>query len=290
MSVKSIIMIFNFSEADHECHHLPVPFLWAAWSTGFILYTATSSSGESKLCRFRWNCDRCWWWKLVFQEGQISICIKRASHTNIGGAQEWLMWGQCEYRTGNFLKSNISFKIIMASQNAGALYWSVCPCVRPVRKKWLSPFCSTYWCYIHQTCANCSSWHDLLISRGGLCPWPTFHAWVTMVRKKWLSQYYSTYWCYIHQTCTNCSSWYDLLIQCGGLCPWPTFHASVTKAQNGNSGAPVMVPITIMSSYFRFQGCNLHWSFIDEHGNHNKSSVLKLPTLKTIVSGENVQN
>ena len=32
-------------------------------------------------------------------------------------------------------------------------------------------------------------------------------------------------------------------------CPWPTFHASVTKTQNGNSGAPVMVPITIMSSF-----------------------------------------
>ena len=30
-----------------------------------------------------------------------------------------------------------------------------------------------------------------------LCPWPTFHTWVTMVRKKWLSLYYSTYWCYI---------------------------------------------------------------------------------------------
>ena len=35
------------------------------------------------------------------------------------------------------------------------------PSVRPVRKKWLSPFYSTYWCYIHQTCTNCSSWHDL---------------------------------------------------------------------------------------------------------------------------------
>ena len=33
---------------------------------------------------------------------------------------------------------------------------------------------STYWCYIHQTCTNCSSWHDLLIPRGGLCPLPTF--------------------------------------------------------------------------------------------------------------------
>ena len=102
--------------------------------------------------------------------------------------------------------------------------------------------------YIHQTCTNCSSWHDLLIPRGGLCPWPLFHAWVTMVRKKWLSPYFSTYWCYIHQTCTNYSSWHDLLILRGGLCPWPTFQASVTKTQNGYSGAPVMVPITIMSS------------------------------------------
>ena len=119
-----------------------------------------------------------------------------------------------------------------------------------VRKKWLSPYFSTYLSYIHQTCTNCSSWHDLLISRGGLCPWPTFHAWVTVVRKKWLSPYYSTYLSYIHQTCTNCSSWHDLLIPLGGLCPWPTFHAWVTKTQNGYSGAPVMVPITIMSSYY----------------------------------------
>ena len=72
-----------------------------------------------------------------------------------------------------------------------------------------------------------------------------------MVRKKWLSPYYSTYWCYIHQTCTNCSSWHDLLMSRGGLCPWPTFHASVTKTQNGYSGAPVMVPITIMSSFLQ---------------------------------------
>ena len=59
--------------------------------------------------------------------------------------------------------------------------------------------------------------HDLLVPRGGLCPWPTFQAWVTMVRKKWLSPYYSTYWSYIHQTCTNCSSWHDLLIPCDGF-------------------------------------------------------------------------
>ena len=170
--------------------------------------------------------------------------------------------------------------------------------VRLVRKKWLSPFCSTYWCYIHQTCTNCSSWHNLLVPPGGLCPWPTFHAWVTMVRKKWLSLYYSTYWCYIHQTCNNCSTWHNLLMPRGGLCPWPTFHAwvnmvrkkwlslyystylcyidqtctnrssrhdplmphgglcplstfhaSVTKTQNGNNRAPVMVPITKMSSF-----------------------------------------
>ena len=161
---------------------------------------------------------------------------------------------------------------------------SIRPSVRPVRKKWLSSFYSTYWYYIHQTCTNCSSWHDLLIPRGGLCLWPTFYAWVTMVRKKWLSPYFSTYWCYIHQTCNNCSSWHDLLIPRGGLCLWPTFHAwvtmvrkkwlspyfstywcyihqtcnnclswhtfhaRVTKTKNGYNGAPVMVPITIMSS------------------------------------------
>ena len=37
---------------------------------------------------------------------------------------------------------------------------------------------STYWCYIHQTYTNCSSWHDLLMSHGTFCP----HAGVTMVR------------------------------------------------------------------------------------------------------------
>ena len=119
-----------------------------------------------------------------------------------------------------------------------------------VRKKWLSLYYTTYECYIHQSCTKCSFWHDLLMLCGGLCLWPTFHAWVTMVRKKWLSPYYSTYECYIHQSCTKCSSWHYLhvLMPHGGLCPWPTFHASVTKPQSGNSGAPVMVPITIMSS------------------------------------------
>ena len=87
------------------------------------------------------------------------------------------------------------------------------------------------------------------MSCGGLCPRPTFHAWVTIVRKKCFSLYYSTYGCFIHQTCTNCSSWHDLLVPGVGLCAWPTFHASVTKTQNGTRGAPVMVPITIMSSY-----------------------------------------
>ena len=100
--------------------------------------------------------------------------------------------------------------------------------VTMVRKKWLSLYYSTYWCYIHQTCTNYSFCHYLLISRGGLCPWPTFHTWVTMVRKEWLSLYYSNYWCYIYQTYTNCSSWHDLLIPCGCLCPWPTFHTWVT--------------------------------------------------------------
>ena len=106
--------------------------------------------------------------------------------------------------------------------------------VTMVRKKWLSLYYSTYWCYIHQTCTNCSSWHDLLMLCGGLSPWPTFYAWVTTVRKKWLGLYlvyYSTYWCYIHQTCTNCSSWHDLLMPHDGLCPWSTFHAWVAMVR-----------------------------------------------------------
>ena len=56
-------------------------------------------------------------------------------------------------------------------------------------------------------CTNCSSWHDLLMSRGGLCPWPKFHAWVTMVRKKWLSLYYSIYWCYIKKNLHQLFIW-----------------------------------------------------------------------------------
>ena len=116
-----------------------------------------------------------------------------------------------------------------------------------VRKKWLCQYYSTYWCYIHQTCTNCSSWHDLLMPHGGLCPWPSFHAWVTMVRKKWLSLYYSTYWCYIHQTCTNCSSWHDLLMPHGCLCPWPIFHAWVT-----------MVKKTWLSLYYSTYWCYIH--------------------------------
>ena len=125
--------------------------------------------------------------------------------------------------------------------------------VTMVRKKWLSLYYSIYWCYIHQTCTSYSSWHGLMMPHGGMCPWPTFHAWVIMVRKKWLSLYYNAYECYIYQTCTNCSSWHDLLMPRGGLCPSPIFHVSVTKTQNGNSGAPVMAPITIMSNYLYFE-------------------------------------
>ena len=121
--------------------------------------------------------------------------------------------------------------------------------VTMVKKKWLSLYYSTYWCYINKTCANCLSWHDILMWLGGFCPWPTFHTWVTTVRKKLLSLYNSTYGCYIHHIYTNCSSLHYLLMPHGGLCQWPTFHALVTKTQNGNSRAPVMVPLTIMSSF-----------------------------------------
>ena len=43
--------------------------------------------------------------------------------------------------------------------------------------------------------------------------------------------------------------WHDLLMPHGCLCPWSTFYASRSKTQNGNSGAPMMVSITIMSSW-----------------------------------------
>ena len=142
-------------------------------------------------------------------------------------------------------------------------------CVRPVRKKWLSPFYSTYWCYIHQTCTNCSSWHELLMPHGGLCPWPTFHAWVTMVRKKLLSLYYSTYECYIHQTCTKRSVWPDLLMPRGGLCPWPTFHAWVT-----------MVRKQWLSLYY-----STYWCYIHQRGSSGINYILSYHVpVQTIVS------
>ena len=122
------------------------------------------------------------------------------------------------------------------------------PCVRQVRKKCLYSLYSTKVWY--QTCTNCSSWPDLLMPRSGLCHWPIFHAWVKLIKKKLLSLYISTYGCYIHQTCTNCLSCHDLLMPHNGLCHWYTFHASETKTIDGNSGAPVMVPVTIVSSFY----------------------------------------
>ena len=90
--------------------------------------------------------------------------------------------------------------------------------VTMVRKKRLSLYYSTYWCYIHQTCTNCSSWHGLKMPYGCLCPWPTFQTWETLVRKNLLGLYYSTCCCYIHQNCTICLSWHDLLMPHDGLC------------------------------------------------------------------------
>ena len=140
-----------------------------------------------------------------------------------------------------------SQNLILSSVLSFVIGLSVHMCVRTVRNKLLSPFYSNeVWC-IHQTCTNCSSWHDLLMPHGGLCPRPTFHAKVTMVRKKWLSLYYSIYQCYIHQTCTNCSSWHDLLMPRGGLFPWPTFHASVT-----------MVRKKWLSLYYSTYQCYIH--------------------------------
>ena len=119
---------------------------------------------------------------------------------------------------------------------------SGCPSVRLIWKKWLSPFYSTYECYIHQTCTNCASWHVLYLHF--TLEWPC------MVRKKWLSPYYSTYWCSFHQTCTICSSWHDLLIPRGGLCPWQTFHAWVT-----------MVRKKCLSLYYSTYWCYIHQTY-----------------------------
>ena len=59
--------------------------------------------------------------------------------------------------------------------------------VRPVRKKWFSPFYSTWVWYIHQTCTNCSSWHDLLMPYGGLCPlWHGISVKITDFSDRWI--------------------------------------------------------------------------------------------------------
>ena len=95
--------------------------------------------------------------------------------------------------------------------------------VTMVRKKWLSLYYSTYWCYIHQTYTNCSSRHDLLMPHGGFVSLTYISRLSDHGQEEMVSPFYSTYECYIHQTCTNCSSWHDLLMQCGGSCPWPIY-------------------------------------------------------------------
>ena len=131
--------------------------------------------------------------------------------------------------------------VILGPRKKWLVFPSVHSCVRPVRKKslWLSPFCSTYWCYIDQTCTKCSSWLDLLMSHGGLCPWPTFHAWVTMVRKKWLCLYYGTYWCYIHQNLhqlliltwsTDAMWWLDRVVDLYFTLGWPSLVRNMVKS------------------------------------------------------------
>ena len=121
------------------------------------------------------------------------------------------------------------------------------------RKKWLSLslYYNTYGCFFHQTYTNCSSWHDLLMPHGVLCPWPTFYASVTIARKKWLSLYYSTYGRYIHQTYSNCSSGHDLLIPRGGLCPWPTFLTWMTIVRKKSW----------LSLYNSTYGCHIHQTY-----------------------------
>ena len=122
-----------------------------------------------------------------------------------------------------------------------------------VRKKWLSLYYSTYWCYIHWIYTEFTPtvhldmiyWRHVVICVLDLY----FTLEWALLGMKLLSLYYSTYGCYIPWIYTNCSSWHHLLTPRGDLCPWPAFHASVTKTKNGNSGAPVMVPVTIMSSF-----------------------------------------
>ena len=170
-----------------------------------------------------WSTDTTWWFLSLTYISRLSDHV-----------QEKMVQSILQYLLVLHF-SNLHQLFIMTCSTD--ITWGMCPWptfhpwVTIVRKKWLSIYYSTSWCYIHRTCTNCSRWHDLLIPRGGLCLWHTFHAWVTMVRKKWLSLYYSTCLCYIHQIWTNCSSWHDLMMPHGGLCPWPTFHASVTMVR-----------------------------------------------------------
>ena len=100
---------------------------------------------------------------------------------------------------------------------------SVRPFVRPSSKKAmvksiLHKLGVTHSPNLHQL----MSWHVLLMPRGGLCPWPTFHTWVTG-KKETVKSILQYLWV-LHLP-------NDQLMPRGGLCPWPTFYAWVTMVR-----------------------------------------------------------
>ena len=115
------------------------------------------------------------------------------------------------------------------------------------RKKWLSLYFSTYWCYIHQlfilTWIYRCHMVVYVIDLHFTLQWPLLgrndQVYISVPRSATFSKLTPTvhldmaYWCHV-VLCV-----FDLL-----------FTLKVIKTQNSTSGAPVMVPITIMPSFF----------------------------------------
>ena len=98
---------------------------------------------------------------------------------NLDFTLEWPLSGRNGYVYINTVPMGATFtKLIPTAHLDIILCGGLCPWptfygrVTMVRKKLLCIYDMTYCCYIPQTCTNFSSWHDLLMSRGGLFPWP----------------------------------------------------------------------------------------------------------------------
>ena len=129
----------------------------------------------------------------------------------------WLGRNGCLYYNtcASFTKLTPTVHLDMSAPMSWGCHEVVCPTfhawVAMARKKMFNSILQCE-CYIHLTYMNCSYWHDVPMTWGSLCPWPTFHARLIMVRKKCLMFIRVCYIMtvtayYIHQTWTYCSSW-----------------------------------------------------------------------------------